>query len=47
MALAAANGEVRETLDQSQRAITPGQAVVFCDGDLVYRGGWIAEALKN
>src|SRR5438270_11074031 len=40
----ASNGEVRVTFDQPQRAITPGQAVVFYDGDLVVGGGWIAEA---
>lgn len=40
----AANGEVRVTFDEPQRAITPGQAVVFYDGDLVVGGGWIAEA---
>ena len=39
----APNGEVRVTFDQPQRAITPGQAVVFYDGDLVVGGGWIAE----
>jgi tRNA-specific 2-thiouridylase len=43
----APNGEVRVTFDQPQRAITPGQAVVFYDGDLVVGGGWIAEAVKN
>jgi tRNA-specific 2-thiouridylase len=33
--------------DQSQRAITPGQAVVFYDGDLVVGGGWIAETKRE
>jgi tRNA-specific 2-thiouridylase len=39
----AANDEVLVTFDEPQRAITPGQAVVFYDGDLVVGGGWIAE----
>jgi tRNA-specific 2-thiouridylase len=43
----APNGEVRVTFDQPQRAITPGQAVVFYDGDLVVGGGWIAETKKD
>jgi tRNA-specific 2-thiouridylase len=43
----AANGEVRVTFDEPQRAITPGQAVVFYDGDLVVGGGWIAETVKD
>ncbi len=42
-----ANGEVRVTFDDPQRAITPGQAVVFYDGDLVVGGGWIAEAVPG
>ena len=33
--------EVR--FDHPQRAVTPGQAAVFYDGDLVAGGGWIAE----
>ena len=32
---------VRVVFDQPQRAVTPGQAVVFYDGDLVVGGGVI------
>jgi tRNA-specific 2-thiouridylase len=42
----APKGEVRVTFDEPQRAITPGQAVVFYDGDLVVGGGWIAETTR-
>jgi tRNA-specific 2-thiouridylase len=32
---------VRAVFDAPQRAITPGQAAVFYDGDEVVGGGWI------
>jgi tRNA-specific 2-thiouridylase len=34
-------GKARIQLDTPQRAITPGQAAVFYDGDVVVGGGWI------
>jgi tRNA-specific 2-thiouridylase len=37
----AGDDEVLVTFDQPQRAITPGQATVFYDGDVVIGGGWI------
>ncbi|MGH8631495.1 MAG: tRNA 2-thiouridine(34) synthase MnmA [Burkholderiales bacterium] len=37
----AGDDEVLVTFDQPQRAITPGQAAVFYDGDVVVGGGWI------
>jgi len=43
----APNGEVRVTFDEPQRAITPGQAVVFYQEDLVVGGGWIAETARG
>lgn len=36
------NGRCRVTLRHPQRAVTPGQACVFYDGDLVLGGGWIS-----
>jgi tRNA-specific 2-thiouridylase len=33
--------EIVATFVESQRAVTPGQAAVFYDGDLVVGGGWI------
>jgi tRNA-specific 2-thiouridylase len=34
--------EILATFDQPQRAVTPGQAAVFYDEDVVVGGGWIA-----
>ncbi|HKD85288.1 MAG TPA: tRNA 2-thiouridine(34) synthase MnmA [Terriglobales bacterium] len=35
------DGEAVVTFDEPQRAVTPGQAAVFYDGDVVVGGGWI------
>jgi tRNA-uridine 2-sulfurtransferase len=40
-----AAGKVRVELKNPQRAITPGQAAVFYDGDEVLGGGWIEKTL--
>ena len=34
--------EILVTFDEPQRAVTPGQAAVFYDGEVVVGGGWIA-----
>jgi len=39
-----AGGRVRVEFDQPQRAVTPGQAAVFYDGDTVVGGGTIVSA---
>lgn len=36
------DGTVQVTFDEPQRAVTPGQAAVFYDGEIVVGGGWIA-----
>jgi tRNA-uridine 2-sulfurtransferase len=41
-----AEGAARVRLHQPQRAVTPGQACVFYQGDLVVGGGWIARRTK-
>lgn len=41
------NGEVRVIFDEPIRAITPGQAVVFYDGEECLGGGTIDQVFKN
>ena len=39
------DGELRVDFEQPQSAITPGQAVVLYDGDVLLGGGWIESAV--
>lgn len=39
-------GKVEVIFKSPQKAITPGQAAVFYDGDLVLGGGWIEEVIN-
>jgi len=41
-----AGGRVRIVFEEPQRAVTPGQAAVFYDGDVVAGGGTIAEVIS-
>ena len=38
------DGRARVQLHEPQKAVTPGQAAVFYDGDVVVGGGWICRA---
>ncbi|MEY2509412.1 MAG: tRNA-uridine 2-sulfurtransferase, partial [Verrucomicrobiota bacterium] len=38
------NGRARVQLHEPQKAVTPGQAAVIYDGDVVVGGGWICRA---
>ena len=44
MAEKAGEGRIRCVFQEAQRAVTPGQAVVFYDGDYVLGGGTIIGA---
>jgi len=39
-------GRARVTFEEPQRAVTPGQAAVWYDGDLLLGGGWIERGAK-
>ena len=40
------DGCVRVEFEEPQRSVTPGQAVVFYNGEMVIGGGWIVRAIK-
>jgi len=40
------HGRLKVLFKKTQRSVTPGQAVVFYDGDIVLGGGWIERAIK-
>ena len=44
LALDAGSATARVTLDEPERAVAPGQACVFYDGDRLLGGGWIRSA---
>jgi tRNA-specific 2-thiouridylase len=43
---ATSDGEMMVEFDEPQSAITPGQAVVVYDGDVLLGGGWIDQAME-
>ena len=45
-AVVTADDELTVKFDEPQSAITPGQAVVLYDGDVVLGGGWIESAVR-
>jgi Predicted tRNA(5-methylaminomethyl-2-thiouridylate) methyltransferase, contains the PP-loop ATPase domain len=42
-----ANGWVKVIFDSPQKAVAPGQSVVFYDGNLLIGGGKILRALRS
>ena len=47
MLLPSGEGQIRVVFDEPVRAVTPGQSIVFYQGDLVLGGGIIEEALDD